>query len=178
MTDSEIIEGFKNVFTANKAMEELLDKYQKKMYWQIRKMVLDADVAKDICQDAFIKIWTNIGNFKGDSQLYTWIYRIGVNEALAYLAKEKKKNHSDIEQLENIAKSSDNIDDKNGTTIELKLNNALLTLPDKQRLVFNLKYFDNLSYEDISAITGTSVGALKASYHLATKKIEEFVLRD
>jgi RNA polymerase sigma factor (sigma-70 family) len=178
MTDQEILDGFKNVFTANKAMEALIDKYQKKLYWQIRKMVLDADAAKDICQDALIKIWKNINNFKGDSQLYTWIYRIGVNEALSYLAKEKKRNYSDLDQLENIAKADTNIGDIDGATIELKLNKALLTLPDKQRLVFNLKYYDNLSYDEISAITGTSVGALKASYHHATKKIEEFVLNN
>lgn len=174
LTDSDILAKFAVLETRNFAFNQLVKTYQQKVYWHIRKMVIDHDDANDLTQETFIKIWKALDNFKGDSQLFTWIYRIATNECLNHLAKKKKRFllpiHDITEELSN------KIDDSNlisGDEIQLKLQKALLTLPDKQRLVFNMKYYDEMKYEEISEITGTSVGALKASYHLAVKKVEE-----
>lgn len=154
----------------------LTRKYQERVYWHIRKMVIDHDDTNDLVQDVFIKIWKNIGSFRKDSNLFTWIYRIATNETLTFLAKKKKRFfipiHDLSEELESKLEESDLID---GDEIQMKLQKALLKLPEKQRLVFNMKYFDELKFKDIAVITGTSVGALKASYHHATKKIEEYL---
>ncbi len=138
-------------------------------------MVIDHDDADDLVQDIFVKIYSNIGKFRADAQLYTWIYRIATNECLTFLNKKKRRFlflSSDNEELVDKLTSSDFI---SGDEVEMKLQKAILTLPDKQRLIFNMKYYDEMKYEDISSITDTSVGALKASYHHAVKKIEQFV---
>ncbi len=176
MTDKELLEKFANPESRNYAFNLLVRQYQQKVYWHIRKMVIDHDDANDLTQDTFIKAWKGLEHFKGDSQLFTWLYRIATNESLNHLAKKKRRFFLPInditEELSNKLEDSDLI---SGDEIQLKLQKALLTLPDKQRLVFNMKYYDELKYEDISEITGTSVGALKASYHLAVKKVEEFL---
>lgn len=139
-------------------------------------MVIDHDDADDLTQEVFIKIHKNIGGFREDSQLYTWIYRITTNECLTFLQKKKRRFFLPIGDVtKELSEKLDNSSNVSGDEIQLKLQKALLQLPDKQRLVFNMKYFDDMSYEDISEITNTSVGALKASYHHAVKKIEEFL---
>jgi len=174
INDSDILAKFAVSETRNFAFNQLIRTYQQKVYWHIRKMVIDHNDADDLTQETFIKIWNNLNNFKGDSQLYTWIYRIATNECLNFLTKKKRRFFLPLnnisEELSNKLIASDMI---SGDEIQLKLQKALLTLPDKQRLVFNMKYYDGMKYEEISEITGTSVGALKASYHLAVKKVEE-----
>jgi RNA polymerase sigma factor (sigma-70 family) len=174
INDSDILAKCAFPKTRNFAFNQLVRVYQQKVYWHIRKMVIDHDDADDLTQETFIKVWKALDNFKGDSQLFTWIYRIATNECLNHLAKKKRRFFLPInditEELTNKLEDSDMI---SGDEIQLKLQKALLTLPDKQRLVFNMKYYDEMKYEEISEITGTSVGALKASYHLAVKKVEE-----
>ncbi|MEA5403360.1 sigma-70 family RNA polymerase sigma factor [Arcicella sp. DC2W] len=176
MTDKELLEKFANPESRNYAFNLLVRQYQQKVYWHIRKMVIDHEDANDLTQDTFIKVWKGLENFKGDSQLFTWLYRIATNECLNHLAKKKRRFFLPINDI--TEELSNKLEDTNmisGDEIQLKLQKALLTLPDKQRLVFNMKYYDELKYEDIAEITGTSVGALKASYHLAVKKVEEFL---
>ena len=152
----------------------LVRKYQQKVYWHIRKMVIDHDDADDLTQEVFIKVHKNIASFRQDAQLFTWIYRIATNECLNFLQRKKRRFFLPIgdiqsELLSHLTSSPYVSADE----IQLRLQKALLKLPAKQRLVFNMRYFDELSYEEIAAITETSVGALKASYHLAVKKIED-----
>jgi RNA polymerase sigma factor (sigma-70 family) len=178
LSDSEILVQFQDETKRQQAFTELIKKYQQKIYWHIRKMVIDHDDADDVVQESFIKIWQGLQNFRADAQLYTWIYRIATNESLNFLQKKRRKNHVPLEAddsldlLDTLQSGIDN-DYISGDEIQLKLQKALLQLPDKQRLVFNMKYFDDLKYEEIAEITGTSVGALKSSYHIAVKKIEE-----
>lgn len=142
-------------------------------------MVIDHDDADDLVQEVFVKVWKHIGNFREDAQLYTWIYRIATNECLNFLRKKKNKFFIPIHDVQH--ELSEKLDDShliNGDEIQLMLQKALLTLPNKQRLVFNMKYFDEMKYEEISKITGTSVGSLKANYHHAVKKIEMFLKQD
>jgi RNA polymerase sigma factor (sigma-70 family) len=175
MTDQEIIQNIASPEMSRKVFAYIIEKYQKKIYWHIRKMVIDHADADDITQDTFVKVWTNLSSFRADSQLFTWIYRIATNECLTFLAKKKKRIAFDINDFQESIACYDNNPLIDGDTIQIKLQNALLTLPDKQRLVFNMKYFDEMQYNEIAAITGTSEGALKASYHIAVKKIEEFL---
>ncbi len=176
MEDVEILTKFQDSNTKNWAFEQLVKKYQQKIYGHIRKMVIDHDDANDITQETFVKIWRNLDGFQGNSQLYTWIYRIATNECLSFLEKKRKKSWFSFDtKNEYLAEKLTSSAYISGDEIQMKLQKALLTLPDKQRLVFNMKYFDDMKYEEISAVLGTSVGALKASYHLAVKKIEEFV---
>lgn len=176
MTDTEILELFSESKTRDEAFTLLLNKYQERIYWHVRRYVLNHDDADDLVQDIFIKIWNNLSKFRADSKLYTWIYRIATNECITFLNKKKDQynislNDQDSSYLVETLTQSSYFD---GNKAELKLQKALLTLPDKQRLVFNMKYFDDLKYDEISEIVGTSVGALKASYHLAMKKIEKY----
>lgn len=176
MEDSELIEKLKGEDTKNYAFNLLVRKYQERIYWHIRKMVIDHDDADDLVQEVFIKVWKYLDNFRGDSQLYTWIYRIATNECLSFLAKKKKRFFLPIVDVEKeLSNHIDSGTNLSGDEIHLKLQKALLKLPDKQRLVFNMKYYDDMKYEDIAEITETSVGALKASYHHAVKKIEDIL---
>ncbi|QEK50522.1 RNA polymerase sigma factor [Pedobacter aquae] len=175
--DSEILEKFNNPQTQELGFKLLLNKYQQKIYWHIRRIVIEHEDADDVVQDVFIKVWKNLASFRQDSQLYTWLYRIATNESITFLNKKKTKFNSSFEELSE--KLSESLNDDNyftGDQIQKKLQKALLILPEKQRLVFNMKYYDDLKFQEISDILGTSVGALKASYHLAVKKIEQFLL--
>ncbi len=137
-------------------------------------MVLNHDDADDLVQDVFIKVWKNLGSFRQDSQLYTWLYRIATNESITFLKKKRSKNNVSLDDL--AEELSSNLNEENyfsGDAIQKKLQQAILTLPEKQKLVFNMKYFDDMKFQEISDVLGTSVGALKASYHIAVKKIEE-----
>ncbi|MGL4411438.1 MAG: RNA polymerase sigma factor [Bacteroidales bacterium] len=161
------------------AFEKVVSMYSEKLYWQIRKMVLNHDDANDILQNTFLKAWANLDNFRGDAKLSTWLYRIAINESITFLNSLSKKNGIEVDDPEGLLMDrleSDNFFD--GDSVAFKLQKAILTLPEKQRLVFNMRYFDELKYDEISEILGTSVGALKASYHHAAKKIEEYMLRE
>ena len=181
MTDQEILEKFANPESRNFAFNQLVRKYQQKVYWHIRKMVIDHDDTDDLVQEVFIKVWQALGSFRGESQLFTWLYRIATNECLNFLNKKRRRFFVSIhdvegELLEKLeSQTTHNEPSLGGDEIQLKLQKALLKLPDKQRLVFNMKYFDDLKYEEIADITGTSVGALKASYHHAVTKVEKFL---
>ncbi len=179
LKDQEIVEKFKQPESKNYAFNVLVRTYQERIYWHIRKMVIDHEDANDLTQEVFVKVWKNLHKFQGKSQLYTWIYKIATNECLNFLTKKRKKFFVPIvdikSELLNKLESSEHV---SGDEVQLKLQKALLTLPDKQRLVFNMKYFDEMKYDDISEVVGTSVGALKASYHLAVKKIEKFLKED
>ncbi len=174
--DSLILQKFEDEKTRNEAFGLLLKKYQQKVYWHIRRMVLNHDDADDLVQDVFIKVWKNLSNFRQDSQLYTWLYRIASNECITFLNKKKAKNNVSLDELPE--QLTNNLSEENyfsGDAIQKKLQMALLTLPAKQKLVFNMKYYDDLKFQEISDVLGTSVGALKASYHLAVKKIEHYL---
>ena len=179
MEDKEILEKFQNPDSRNLAFNQLVRKYQQKVYWHVRKMVIDHDDADDLTQEVFVKVWSHLENFRKDSQLYTWIYRIATNECLNFLSAKKKRFFLPLHDVAaELSEKLDSADTLSGDEIQLKLQKALLRLPDKQRLVFNMKYFDEMKYEEISDILGTSVGALKASYHIAVKKIEEYLKKD
>lgn len=176
MEDKELLEKVRNPETLNYGFNLLVRAYQQRVYWHIRKMVIDHDDADDLTQEVFIKVYKSIAGFREDSQLYTWIYRIATNECLSFLQRKKRRFFLPIADVAGeLTGKLDSSPHVSGDEIQLQLQKALLTLPDKQRLVFNMKYFDDMSYEDISEITNTSVGALKASFHHAVKKIEDFL---
>ena len=162
--------------TQHEAFRELLQLYQKPLYNHIRNIVLNHDDTDDVLQNTFIKVFQNIKNFKGESKLFSWMYRIATNEALSFLQQKAKKNGISNEEAQQKALNkleSDVFFD--GDEIQLKLQKGIATLPEKQQLVFKMKYFEELKYEEISEILDTSVGALKASYHIAVKKIEDYL---
>lgn len=175
--DKVILELFRDEKTRNTALSHLISKYQQRLYWHIRKIVIDHDDSDDVLQNTFIKIWKGLENFKEDSQLYTWIYRIATNEALTLLRQKQRMNTSSIHPIEyELSKNLESDNYFTGDEIQLKLQQAILTLPEKQRIVFNMRYYDETPYEEMSQILETSVGALKASYHIAAKKIEEILV--
>lgn len=180
MEEDFIISKIKDEETKHYGFNLLLKEFQERIYWHIRKMVVRHDDSDDLTQEVFIKVWNNLDKFRADSSLFTWIYRIATNECLNFLNKKKKrffvKIHDVSEELSRELSVQNNLID--GDEIEIKLQKALLKLPDKQRLVFNMKYFDDLKFYEIAEITKTSVGALKASYHHAVKKIEESLVSD
>ncbi len=176
LSDADLVAAFRDKELQQKAFVHILEKYQKRTYWLVRRIVIDHDDADDVVQNTYIKVWENLAKFREDAKLYTWIFRIATNEALQFLNRKKtisidEVDHSLIAKLE-----SGNY--FNGNRAELKLQSAIITLPAKQRLVFNMKYYENMKYEEMEEITGTSVGALKASYHHAVKKIEEYLKKD
>jgi RNA polymerase sigma-70 factor (ECF subfamily) len=176
--DSEILSKFREEKTRNEAFNLLLKKYQQKIYWHVRRMVIDHDDADDLTQDIFVKVWKNLLGFRNDAQLYTWMYRIASNECITFLNKKKQKNNVSLDDVayEYMAETLADSAYFNGDAAQRKLQEALLTLPEKQKLVFNMKYYEDMKYEEISDALGTSVGALKASFHLAVKKIEAYLL--
>ena len=175
-TDKELLEKFRDVETQHYAFNLLVKKYSKRVYLHVRKIVIDHDDTNDVVQNTFIKVWKNLADFREDSQLFTWLYRIATNEALSFLKQKKTKflvPFGDVEyELSNSLTTDSNF---SGDKIQLKLQRAILTLPEKQRLVFNMKYFDDLKYEEIAEILNLTVGGLKASYHHAVKKIEKYL---
>ena len=173
-----IIQKIRDEETRNYGFNLLVREYQERVYWHVRKMVIDHDDADDLVQEIFVKVWKNLGSFREDSKLYTWIYRIATNECLTFLKKKKRKYFVPIGDVtKELSEKLDEDVSISGDEVQLKLQKALLKLPDKQRVVFNMKYFDEMKFSEIAEITGTSVGALKASYHHAVKKIEEFIVR-
>jgi RNA polymerase sigma factor (sigma-70 family) len=173
-SDGEILNLFNDEQTRQMALHHLIQKYQQKLYWHIRKIIINHDDTDDVLQNTFIKVWKGLSGFKEESQLYTWLYRIATNESLTFLKQKKRANTISIHTLEyQLSKSLESDTFFTGDSIQLKLQQAILTLPEKQRLVFNMRYYDETPYEQMSEILETSVGALKASYHIAAKKIEE-----
>jgi RNA polymerase sigma-70 factor (ECF subfamily) len=177
MTDDfQILESLKDSSTKEIAFRHLISKYKERLYWHIRKIVLNHDDTDDVLQNTFIKIWNGIDNFRAESSLFTWLYRIATNESITFLNQRKRKlttslNDENQYLIDNL--EGDSYFD--GDNWQMLLQKAIATLPEKQRLVFNMKYFDEIKYEDMSQILETSVGALKASYHHAVKKVEEYV---
>jgi RNA polymerase sigma-70 factor (ECF subfamily) len=162
-----------------KAFGLAVEYYSEKLYRQIRKMVLSHDDANDLLQNTFMKAWVNIDYFRGDAKLSTWLYKIAFNESMTFLNKQRLQNTVSLDDEDSfITEKLESDEYFDGDAIQLKLQKAILTLPEKQRAVFNLRYYDEMPYEEMSQVTGTSVGALKASYHHAAKKIEEFLNRD
>jgi RNA polymerase sigma-70 factor, ECF subfamily len=176
LEDKDILVQFGNTNTRNSAFSELVKKYQERIYWHVRRIVIDHEDADDVVQEIFIKIYKNLEKFREASQLFTWMYRIATNESLTFIKKKQRQYMQSIDDVQHeLVEKIQNGPYIDGNEIQRRLQEALLTLPDKQRLVFNMKYFENLKYDQIAEITGTSVGALKASYHLAVKKIENLL---
>ncbi len=177
MTDETLlIEQLKNVQTKEKAFRELITLYKERMYWHIRKIVISHNDADDVLQNTFIKIFKNIEKFNEESKLYSWIYRIATNESITFINKRAKERNVDISDYqEKLASTLASDDFFTGDEIQVILQKAIATLPQKQQLVFNMKYFDEMKYTEMSEILETSVGALKASYFHAVKKIEKYI---
>ncbi|ADY30376.1 RNA polymerase sigma factor [Cellulophaga lytica] len=176
MTEETLVHQLKEKNSQAKAFEVLVDTYKERLYWHIRKIVLNHDDADDVLQNTFIKVYRNIDKFKGESKLFSWIYRIATNESLSFLKTKSKMLGVTSHELQDLLLENLQSDVYfEGDEIQLKLQKAISTLPEKQKLVFNMKYFDELKYEEISEILGTSVGGLKASYHQAAKKIENYL---
>ena len=159
-----------------KAFSSVVRSYQERLYWHIRKMVLSHEDANDVLQNTFMKAWNGLDGFRGESQISTWLYRIATNETLTFLTNKRLKMVSGMDEVEDLMLRNLQSDTYfNGNEVEFKLQKAILTLPEKQRLVFNMKYFEDITYEEMEAILGTTTGALKASYHHAVKKIEKYL---
>jgi RNA polymerase sigma factor, sigma-70 family len=177
--EDEVVERLCDPYTQREAFAQVVAEYSEKLYWHIRKMVFNHDDANDLLQNTFLKAWANIDSFRGDAKLSTWMYKIAVNECITFLNKQRATNNiplddTDVYLLQTL-KADDYFD---GDEIDEKLQKAILCLPEKQRIVFMMKYNDDMKYEEISQVLGTSVGALKASYHHAVKKIEAFLTDD
>ena len=173
----QLIAQLQSKTNKNEAFKELLGLYKERLYWHIRNIVKSHDDADDVLQNTFIKIFKNIDKFKGDSKLFSWMYRIATNESITFINKKAKQLQISNEELQQLTINNLTSDVYfEGDAIQLKLQKAISTLPEKQQLVFNMKYFEDLKYKDISQILETSEGALKASYHIAVKKIEAYLI--
>jgi len=176
LNEKTLLNSLKNKKTKKESFKELVAIYKERLYWHIRKMVKSHEDTDDILQNTFIKVYNNIESFNEKSKLYSWMYRIATNETITFLNKKAKRNHVSFEELSiNLVSSLQEDIYYNGNSIQLELQKAIATLPQKQQLVFNMKYFDEMKYTEISEILKTSVGALKASYHHATKKIKNYL---
>lgn len=172
--DAELTERLRNPSECRRAFNEVISRYSEPLYWQIRRMVQNHDDANDLLQNTFLKAWSSIQNFRGDAKLSTWLYKIAINESLTFIEKEKKRTSAAVDDEDNYLLNSIEADEYiDGDALKQELRKVVATLPEKQQLVFNMRYYDEMKYEDMSSILGTSVGALKASYHLAVKKIEQ-----
>ena len=175
--DAELLIQFRDPDTKEKAFTAIIKKYQEKLYWHVRRMVVVHDDANDVLQNVFIRVWNGLENFREDSQLYTWLYRVATNECLSFLEQQKKKATLSLSDMEG-GLANKIVADKHfdPNKLEWKLQVAIQQLPEKQRIVFNLRYYDEMPYEEMSRVLETSEGALKASYHHAVKKIEDYIL--
>lgn len=174
--EKEFIEQLLNPKTQNQAFQKLLRDYQRPLYNHIRNIVLNHDDTDDVLQNTFVKVFQFLKNFKGESKLFSWMYRIATNEAITFINQKAKRNGTTSEAMQNKIVNNLQADTYfDGNEIQFKLQKAIVLLPEKQQLVFKMKYYEEIKYEDMSEILGTSVGALKASYHHAVKKIEEYM---
>lgn len=179
MEEKELIQNLLNPKTQNEAFQKLLLEYQRPLYNHIRNIVLNHDDTDDVLQNTFVKVFQHLKKFKGESKLFSWMYRIATNEAVTFINKKAKQNGTTSEFIQ--AKIIENLQADShfdGDAIQIKLQKAIVNLPEKQQLVFKMRYFEEIKYEEMSTILGTSVGALKASYHHAVKKIEIFMIKD
>jgi RNA polymerase sigma-70 factor (ECF subfamily) len=179
LEEKDFIQNLLNPKTQNEAFQKLLLDYQKPLYNHIRNIVLSHDDTDDVLQNTFVKVFQHLNKFKGESKLFSWMYRIATNEAITFLNKKAKQSGTTSAFLQ--TKILENLESDcyfDGDAIHLKLQKAIFKLPEKQQLVFKMRYFEEIKYEDMSEILGTSVGALKASYHHAVKKIEIFMIKD
>ena len=172
----ELVKQLKNKETQEKAFRILMSQYKERLYWHIRKIVISHDDADDVLQNTFVKVYRGINNFNADSKIFSWMYRIATNESITFINKRAKQKSVDIDEYQHsMANTLQDDELYSGSEIQIILQKAIATLPQKQQLVFNMKYFDELKYKEISDILGTSVGALKASYFHAVKKIEKII---
>ncbi len=179
IAETTLIAQLKNPLTQEQAFRTLMSLYKERLYWHIRKIVISHDDADDVLQNTFIKVYRNINNFKAESKLYSWMYRIATNESITFINKRAKLHSVDANEMQ--SKLIENLEADvyfDGDKMQLQLQKAVAILPQKQQLVFNMKYFDDMKYKDMSEILNTSVGALKASYHHAVKKIENYLTDD
>ena len=179
MTEIKLIASLKNPNTLNSAFKELINQYKERLYWHVRKIVINHDDTDDVLQNIFIKIYRNIHKFNSDSKLYSWMYRIATNEVITFINQRARKNNSVSEEVQKTLINNLTSDEYfDGDEAQIKLIKAIATLPQKQQLVFNMKYFDAIKYKEMSEIPDTSEGALKASFHIASKKIKEYLLNN
>lgn len=177
--DEDILSKFAVESTKEQAFTTLVSRYQEKLYWHIRRIVVSHDDADDVLQNVFIKVWKNLAKFKGNSKLYTWLYRIATNESLTFLNKKKRRQSTPLETEDYDLGSNLRADPYfDGEEAEIKLQEAIDKLPEKQRIVFLMRYYEEMKYDDMSEALDTSVGALKASYHHAVKKIQKYIVTD
>jgi RNA polymerase sigma-70 factor (ECF subfamily) len=174
--DRALIADLKQENKRDLAFHELVKKYQERLYWHIRKIVINHDDTDDVLQNTFIKVWRNIDSFREESSLFTWLYRIATNESITFLNSKKQKNMLSLNDVTDYLMENLTTDPYfEGDRMQMELQKAILQLPEKQRIVFNLKYFEEMKYDDMAKVLNTSVGALKASYHHAVKKVEEYL---
>src|ERR1035437_6585376 len=173
-TEEELLLQLSQPKSRSGAFSIVVRTYQERLYWHIRKMVMSHDDANDVLQNTFMKAWNGIEGFRGDSQLSTWLYRIATNETLTFLTNKRLRNNQSLDVEGTLLQNLQADNYFNGNELQMKLQKAIITLPNKQRLVFNMKYFEDITYEKMEGILGTSIGALKASYHHAVKKIERY----
>jgi RNA polymerase sigma-70 factor (ECF subfamily) len=174
-SDDELLERFRDESGRYDAFNRIVARYKERLYWHIRKIVIVHEDADDVLQNTFVKAWKGLETFRGEAQLYTWLYRIATNESITFLNQKRNRQMIPLEDAEYLLSRSLHHDAYfSGDELQLQLQKAILTLPEKQRIVFNMKYFDEMPYEDMSEVLGTSVGALKASYHHAVKKIKDW----
>jgi RNA polymerase sigma factor (sigma-70 family) len=175
--DTELLSLFRDPLTKEKAFTDIIKKYQERLYWHIRRMVVEHEDANDVLQNVFIRVWNGLENFREDAQLYTWLYRIATNECLSFLDQQKKRASVSLDEVESGLSNKIKADKYfDANKLEWKLQLAIQQLPEKQRVVFSLRYYDEMPYEEMSRVLETSEGALKASYHHAVKKIEDYML--
>jgi RNA polymerase sigma factor (sigma-70 family) len=175
--DQLILASFRDEKTREIAFTQLVRKYQERLYWHVRRMVVNHEDANDVLQNVFIKVWKNLGGFKEESNLYTWLYRIATNETLTWLEQQKRRSSISLSDTESVL--ANKLEAEKGfdaNKLEWKLQQAIQSLPEKQRIVFNLRYYDEMPYEEMATVLETSAGALKASYHHAVKKVEAYIL--
>ncbi len=176
VNDQMLVASFKDEKLREASFTQLVRKYQERLYWHIRRMVVEHEDTNDILQNVFIKVWKNLGEFRGESNLYTWLYRIGTNEALTWIDQQKRRTSVSLSDNESVFSERLTAQkDFDPNKIEWKLQQAIQSLPEKQKIVFNLRYYDEMPYEEMSGVLDTSVGALKGSYHHAVKKVEAFL---
>ncbi len=174
--EHQLISDLGNPSKKHKVFDSIVKEYQQVLYYHIRRIVIDHDDANDVLQNTFLKAWRNIENFRGDSRIKTWLYRIATNESITHLKAKKKRQFTDVEDIQNdLRHSLESGRYIEGNEIQLKLQRAILTLPERQRLVFNMRYFDEMKYDEMAQILELSTGSLKASYHHAVKKIEKYL---
>ncbi|MDE5608340.1 MAG: RNA polymerase sigma factor [Muribaculaceae bacterium] len=174
--EPQLIERLREPSTCRQAFNEVIRLYSEPLYWQIRRLVNSHEDANDLLQNTFLKAWQSLDNFRGDAKLSTWLYKIAINESLTHLEREKKRSGVSLDdEASSLVHAIEADEWVDGDELSLKLRKAVAQLPEKQRIVFNMKYFDDMKYEEMSEILGTSVGALKSSYHFAVKKIEQYL---